>query len=291
MNTRGRGTSGASSSRARTAEDPRVDGVLRALEAIGQLIGLQTQERTAAAAAEAAAAAQNNPGNGNGNENRQMHKLVEQFLKLKPSKFDGKGDPEVATRWVEELEKAFALLGCTEEEKVTLAVYQLQDNANDWWKATRERIFPVGTVPNWTGFVDAFNGKYFSESAQEQKMAEFLRLRQNQMTVDQYEAEFARLSKFAPRMVENPLDKARRFRDGLKPELRSRLIPLNLRDYNELYERAQMIERDMTERNAASGSRFIPARDNRNFGKKPMNGNKRFVPPVKKNIFGDDFVA
>ncbi|XP_030444853.2 uncharacterized protein LOC115667413 [Syzygium oleosum] len=179
MNTRGRGTRGESSSRARTAEDPRVDGVLRALEAIGQLIGLQTQERTAAAtaAAEAAAvAAQNNPGNGNGNENHQKHKLVEQFLKLKPSKFDGKGDPEAATRWVEELEKAFALLGCTEEEKVTLAVYQLQDNTNDWWKATRERIFPVGTVPNWTGFIDAFNGNYFSESAQEQKMAEFLRL-------------------------------------------------------------------------------------------------------------------
>ncbi|XP_056161318.1 uncharacterized protein LOC130135722 [Syzygium oleosum] len=150
-----------------------------------------------------------------------------EFLKLKPSKFDGKGDPEAA-HWVEELEKAFALKGCTEEEKVTLGVYQLQDNANDWWKATRERIFPVGTVPNWTGFVDAFNGKYFSESAQEQKMAEFLRLRQNQMMVDQYEAEFARLSKFAPRMVENPLDKARRFRDGLKPELRTDRYPRTL---------------------------------------------------------------
>ncbi|XP_030443448.1 uncharacterized protein LOC115665748 [Syzygium oleosum] len=237
MNTQGRGTGGASSSRARTAEDLRVDGVLRALEEIGQLIGLQTQERTAAVEA-AAVAAQNNPGNGNGNENRQIHKLVEQFLKLKPSKFDGKSDPEAATRWIKELEKVFALLGCTEEEKVTLAVYQFQDNANDWWKATRERIFPVGMVLNWTGFVDTFNGKYFSESAQEQKMTEFLWLRQNQMTVDQYEAEFARLSKFAPRMVENPLDKARRFRDGLKPELRSRLIPLNLRDYNELYERA-----------------------------------------------------
>ncbi|XP_030442978.2 uncharacterized protein LOC115665240 [Syzygium oleosum] len=167
-----------------------------------------------------------------------MHQLVEQFLKLKPSKFDGKGDLEAAILWVKELEKAFALLGCTEEEKVTLAVYQLQGVANDWWEATRGRVFPIGMVPNWTAFAETFNGKYFSEIAREQKMVEFLRLRQNQMTVDQYEAEFSRLSKFAPRMVEDPVDRARRFRDSLKPELCSQLILLNLRDYNELYERA-----------------------------------------------------
>ena len=135
------------SSRARAAEDSRIDGVLSALEAIGQLIGLQTQERTDATTKAAAVAAENNLGNGNGNENRQMHKLVEQFLKLKPSKFDEKGDLDAATRWVDKLEKVFALLGCTKEEKVILAMYQLQDNANNWWKATRKRIFPVGTVP------------------------------------------------------------------------------------------------------------------------------------------------
>ncbi|XP_056160991.1 uncharacterized protein LOC130135553 [Syzygium oleosum] len=156
-----------------------------------------------------------------------MHQFVEQFLKLKPFKFDGKRDPEATTIWVQELEKASVLLECTEEEKVTLAVYQLQGVANDWWRPPEE-----------------------------QKMAEFLWVRQNQMTIDQYETEFARLSKFAPRMVEDPVDKARRFRDGLKPDLRSQLILLNLRDYNERYERAQMVERDMTERAAASGSRL-----------------------------------
>lgn len=67
-----------------------------------------------------------------------MHQLVEQFLKLKPSKFNGRGDPEAALRWVGELEKAFELLGCTDIGKITLVVYQLQDNANEWWKATKD---------------------------------------------------------------------------------------------------------------------------------------------------------
>ncbi|XP_056158562.1 uncharacterized protein LOC130134844 [Syzygium oleosum] len=187
-------------------------------------MGRQTQERAAniAQAAEAVAAAavanHGNQGQGQGqaqgpvNVNRQMPQLVEQFLKLKPSKFDGKGDHEAASLWVEELEKAFEVLGCTEEEKVTLAVYQFQGNASDWRKATRGRVFLAGATQTWAMFVEVFNGKYFSESARERKLAEFMRLRQGQMSVDQYEVEFSRLSKFAPRMVEDPLDKARRFR-------------------------------------------------------------------------------
>ena len=54
---------------------------------------------------------------------RQMPQLVEQFMKLKPPKFHDCGDPEAAPRWVEELEKIFKVLGCTDEEKVTLAIY------------------------------------------------------------------------------------------------------------------------------------------------------------------------
>ena len=215
---------------------------------------------------------------------RQMPHLVEQFLKLKPPKFDGGGELEAASLWVEELEKAFDVLGCTDEEKVTLAVYQLQGNASDWWRANRERVFPAGTAQTWEMFVEVFNNKYFSESAQEQKLAEFMRLRQGQRTVDQYEAEFTRLSKFAPRMVEDPRDRARRFRDGLRPDLRSQMISLNLRGYNEIYDRAQAIDRDLADRAAASGSRFNQGRDNRQFGKRPMIGNRRFVPPARRNI-------
>ncbi|XP_056171801.1 uncharacterized protein LOC130139261 [Syzygium oleosum] len=194
------------------------------------------------------------------------------------------GNPEAAPRWVEELEKAFEVLGCTDNEKVTLAVYQLHDNANDWWKATWARVFPEGTAQTWVAFTESFYGKYFSESARERKLAEFMRLRQSQMTVDQYEAEFARLSKFASRMVEHPEHKARRFQDGLKADIRSQLILVNLRTYEDIYDRAQALERDQVDRAAVSGSRFVQDRDNRNLGKRPMSGNRRFVPPIRRNI-------
>ena len=115
--------------------DPRIDEIWRALEEAGILSGRQSGERSATIAAAAASEVVGNNGNrGNNvmdgnldaarvNTTRSMPKLVEQFLRLKPPKFNGKGDLEAAPRWVEELEKAFEVLGCTEEEKVTLAVY------------------------------------------------------------------------------------------------------------------------------------------------------------------------
>ncbi|XP_030452087.1 uncharacterized protein LOC115673967 [Syzygium oleosum] len=226
----GRGQAGA---RGRAKKDRRLDRLLQALETMRNLMGQQAQNQAAATAAHNDALLV-----GDGNEDRPMHRLVEQFLKLKPSMFTGTGDPEAVTLWIKELETIFALLRCSKEDKVMLAVYQLQGNASNWWEATQGRIFPEGTVPTWDAFVEAFNGKYFSKCTREQKMEKFLRLRQNHLTVDQYEAKFAELSKYEPRMIEDLVDKARRFRDGLKPELQSQLVSLNLKDYNELYERA-----------------------------------------------------
>ncbi|XP_056162981.1 uncharacterized protein LOC130136741 [Syzygium oleosum] len=255
---------GQAGARSRAPGDPRLDQILQALETLigrgsesspppsSHLHRTSHSHRTCTCAVDVPLA-------GNENGNQPMHKLVEQFLKLKPPKFTG-----------------------ADEDKVTLAVYQLQGNASTWWEATQRRVFPEGTARVWGAFVEAFYNKYFSDCAREQKMNEFQRLRQNQLTVDQYEARFAELSQYAPRLIEDPVDKARRFRDGLKPEIKDQLVPLNLKDYNELYERAQLIERNLAERTAASGSRFVPNKDNHRFGKRPMTGSKFHVPPNKK---------
>ncbi|XP_048129411.1 uncharacterized protein LOC125313650 [Rhodamnia argentea] len=88
-------------------------------------------------------------------------------------------------------------------------------------------------------------------------------------------------------MVEDLVDGARRFGDGLKPELKDHLVPLNPKDYNELYERAQLIERNITERAAVFGSRFVPSNRNKyRFGKRPMLGGKPTIPPNRRNTVG-----
>jgi len=153
---------------------------------------------------------------------------------------------------IDEMEKIFALLNCIDAEKVSLVEYQLQGNADYWWKATEGTVFTEGVDVTWTGFVGVFYSKYFSDCARDKKVMEFMQLTQNNLTVDQYEVRFVELSRFAPRLIEYLEDKAKRFLNGLRPDIRGRLVPLNLKDYSELYERAQLVERDLMSRNQTS---------------------------------------
>ncbi|XP_039165352.1 uncharacterized protein LOC120291718 [Eucalyptus grandis] len=81
------------------------------------------------------------------------------------------------------------------------------------WKAINGRVFPEGMVPVWNAFIEVFNGKYFSDCAREQKMAEFQHLYQGLMFVDQYDAKFVELSQYAPRLMEDLVNRVRRFKD------------------------------------------------------------------------------
>ncbi|KAI6706598.1 hypothetical protein NL676_009560 [Syzygium grande] len=76
----------------RPVEDPRMEGVLRVLERIGNVLDRQAQGRDNAAAA-AVEENQANAGQAQPAGVRQMPQLVEQFMKLKPPKFHGRGDP------------------------------------------------------------------------------------------------------------------------------------------------------------------------------------------------------
>ncbi|XP_039169533.1 uncharacterized protein LOC120293829 [Eucalyptus grandis] len=171
-----------------------------------------------------------------------MQGLVEQFLKLKPSKFASLGDPSEAEVWIDEMEKSFTLLNCTDVEKVSLAKYQLLGNAYHWLKAMKGTVFPEGAEVTWASFVWAFFGKHFSDCARDNKVMEFMQLTQNNLMVDQYEVRFVELSRFAPKLVEDREDKAKTFLNGMRPNIRRHLVPPNLKDYHELYECAQILE-------------------------------------------------
>ncbi|XP_056175906.1 uncharacterized protein LOC115667572 [Syzygium oleosum] len=263
--------SGAPSSSAAQGRDPRVDGILEVLANVGTLFEQQAQQQAVT-----------------GNGDHRVQGLIEQFLKLKPSKFAGVGDPNEAERWIRSLEKIFNLLTCTDTEKILLAEYQLEGNAEHWWRASKEVVFPTGTEIAWEKFVETFYEKYFSDCAKDQKIAEFIQLCQNNMTVDQYEAKFSELSRFAPRMVENREDKAKRFLNGLRTDIRRQLVPFDIRDYNVLYKRAQLIEQELTkgelEAMGQGKASHQATRDNVRFGKRPLQfGKPSFVHNKRRN--------
>ncbi|XP_052197382.1 uncharacterized protein LOC127804547 [Diospyros lotus] len=84
-------------------------------------------------------------------------------------------------------EKLLQHLQCSEEEKVRCATYTSEE-AGRWWQSTersimrsqQEREAEDEDVPmyTWAGFKEEFNAKYFPKSWKEERIWEFMRLRQ-----------------------------------------------------------------------------------------------------------------
>ncbi|KAL8456281.1 hypothetical protein ACS0TY_034478 [Phlomoides rotata] len=61
------------------------------------------------------------------------------------------------------------------------------------------------------------------------------------MTVAEYERKFSDLSRFAHHLVDTEVKKSRRFRNGLRPEIRNVLSGQGLATLAETYERAEEV--------------------------------------------------
>ncbi|KAL8088446.1 hypothetical protein AgCh_038289 [Apium graveolens] len=99
------------------------------------------------------------------------------------------------------MEKAFRLLGINEQQKMTLAMYQLQGSAYDWWlmeKRKNEIISNLEENPELytrAKFKKTLEDKYFPRIVHLHKERDFIRLQQGGRTGIEYGAEFAKLAK------------------------------------------------------------------------------------------------
>ncbi|XP_074342584.1 uncharacterized protein LOC141680189 [Apium graveolens] len=104
------------------------------------------------------------------------------------------------------MEKAFTLILVSDDFKTDYAGYFLKGEANFWWETTRA-LESEGPV-SWARFTELFLEKYFPDCLQSQ------------------------------------LEKARRFQQGLKPEVRSGVVALQLKTYTSVVQAALVIESD-----------------------------------------------
>ncbi|XP_049389620.1 uncharacterized protein LOC125853901 [Solanum stenotomum] len=103
----------------------------------------------------------------------------------------------------------------THVDKVELASFQLKGIAQIWydqWKETR----PAGLGPiEWEGFKSAFLDSFFPLEMREALLLEFIKLRQNDLSVKEYAWMFTQLSKYVPILVSNPKLGMSKFVSGL----------------------------------------------------------------------------
>ncbi|XP_039117946.1 uncharacterized protein LOC120253765 [Dioscorea cayenensis subsp. rotundata] len=156
-----------------------------------------------------------------------------EFRSTGPPPFEGTTNPDEVDQWVAKMEKAFVVMNCTPEEKLRFGIYMIQGPTNDWYNG-EIRIRQGKEFESWAELRKALFGKYFTRDKQRQLERQFIRLTQGNRSVDEYEVEFDRLSKYASKLVEDDQSRANRFEEGLHPHIRRGLALLHLSTYAEV---------------------------------------------------------
>ena len=127
-----------------------------------------------------------------------------------------------------------------------VAKIQLKDVARTWWLAEEATLEKPIT---WDQFSKGFYERFFPATAQRDMEEQFIRLQQRNRSVDEYAAEFLRLSRFAPYMVADEEKRASRFQQGLKMDVQMYLIPQQLKTYSQVLSIAREVERGLEKKN------------------------------------------
>ncbi|GAV56474.1 UBN2 domain-containing protein, partial [Cephalotus follicularis] len=66
--------------------------------------------------------------------------------------FNGELNATVSKQWIRDLEKIFATLECTDEQKLNFVVYRLWGDATYWWERTEAKWESCGLDQTWDKF-------------------------------------------------------------------------------------------------------------------------------------------
>ncbi|KAA0067100.1 gag-protease polyprotein [Cucumis melo var. makuwa] len=147
-------------------------------------------------------------------------KHLRDFKKYNPTTFDGSlEDPIRAQLWLSSLETIFRYMKCPEDQKVQCAIFMLTDRGTAWSETIERMLGGDVSQITWQQFKESFYAKFFSASLRDAKRQEFLNLEQGDMTVEQYDAEFDMLYRFAPEMIATEAARADKFVRGLRLDI------------------------------------------------------------------------
>ncbi|KAL2226381.1 UNVERIFIED_CONTAM: Transposon Ty3-I Gag-Pol polyprotein [Sesamum indicum] len=129
----------------------------------------------------------------------------------------------------------------------------LEKDALDWWETVPGSRNRPATL-TWNDFLKEFADKYTPPVYRNRKKVEFLEIKQNELSVAEYELQFVRLSKYAPEEVSTDELRRDRFERGLRLEIREK-IAIKPPSYGALLEAALRAEETSIERSSTEAKR------------------------------------
>ncbi|XP_027152113.1 uncharacterized protein LOC113752182 [Coffea eugenioides] len=135
--------------------------------------------------------------------------------------FDRTLDPDLAEKWLDEIENNVALLQVSEEMKHLIIKPFLVEEANKWWATLEPTVAPS---VSWTKFIEEFLKYFFPPAVRMQKIDLFKNLKQTPgMSVVQYLNKFTVLGRFVPSIMADGELKKYKFIRGLSSRIQTRV--------------------------------------------------------------------
>ena len=140
---------------------------------------------------------------------------IERMARYRSIDFMGRKDdePSMVENWLKRIERMLVQMHCTTKEKFECVISLLQDEAYQWWVSVI-RTAPQESI-TWKIFLDEFRKQYVGHIYLSNMRREFHNLKQRQMSVIEYQREFTRLSKYAPKILVTKEEKCHKFEDCL----------------------------------------------------------------------------
>ncbi|KZV56644.1 hypothetical protein F511_02143, partial [Dorcoceras hygrometricum] len=127
-------------------------------------------------------------------------------------------------------------------KRLKLAVLQLRDNAQHWWRGTSRILQDSGAVITWESFYEAFRQEYTPDSFYNSREREFDNLKQGSMRVAEYARQFSALLVYVPHIANQERTKRNKFFKGLRPDLYLMVLSGSPETYIDAVNRAVDIE-------------------------------------------------
>ncbi|XP_006596744.1 uncharacterized protein LOC114383924 [Glycine soja] len=143
-------------------------------------------------------------------------------------------------------------MACPEGQKVAFGAYTLVEEAEYCWENTRPCLEVEGQDVTWDVFKRVFLEKYFPEDVRNKKEMEFLELKQENMTVVEYEAKFEELVRYFPHYQgkDGESSKCVKFLNGLRPEVKQAVNYQGVRQFPLLVNMCRIWDEDSRDRAA-----------------------------------------
>jgi hypothetical protein len=99
--------------------------------------------------------------------------ITRELQKIKLPEFVGGRASERAKAWLEGMTECFALRDYASTSKVKIMIFQLRDNALNWWGNLERQLHLTLDIVSWEFFEERFQRKYLPAYYEEQQVGAF----------------------------------------------------------------------------------------------------------------------